>query len=275
MAQIARAGSDAARSNQLPAGQSSAATDVTSGASIQVTQSLSDRHMWTSAANVWRFLLHFLEMQIPMVVGAVVCYLLLRLIPASSTVATVYYPGSYLYATGDIFFLSVPVVAWMIFRGHGWRHSLKMAVAMLSPVAVIIAVDVDGVGQRRAWRRLRIVDTLAYLQVRSADDRRHRQVHAVGGDRGAQRGANARHHVEGTCRLRGDGDAERVVHHAGPQRTHEDARNTVSAGAGAGMGSAKLGESFVLVEPWKRSSAQNNTDLEWNRDRTLVRPLAP
>ena len=89
-------------------------------------------------ARVGYFLLHFLEMQIPMGLGALVCYLLGRLIPASSSFATVYHPGTYLYATGDVLFLTVPVVAWMIFRGHGWRHSLEMAVAMLAPVAAII-----------------------------------------------------------------------------------------------------------------------------------------
>jgi hypothetical protein len=77
-------------------------------------------------------------MQIPMVLGATICFLLGRLIPASSSFATVYHPGTYLYTAGDILFLIVPVVVWMIFRGYGRRHSLEMAVAMLAPVAAII-----------------------------------------------------------------------------------------------------------------------------------------
>ena len=72
------------------------------------------------AAQAGHFLLHFLEMQIPMSLGALVCYLLGRLIPASSSYATAYHPGTYLYASGDVLFLTVPVVAWMIFHGHGW-----------------------------------------------------------------------------------------------------------------------------------------------------------
>jgi hypothetical protein len=72
--------------------------------------------------------------------GALVCFLLDRLIPASSSIATIYHPGTYLFATGDILFLTVPVVGWMIFRGHGWRHSLEMVVAMLAPVAAIIVL---------------------------------------------------------------------------------------------------------------------------------------
>lgn len=87
-----------------------------------------------------RFFLHFLELQVPMVLGASVCYLLGRLVPASSGLATAYHPGTYLYAIGDVLFLIVPVVAWMIVRGHGRQHSLEMALAMVAPVAVIAVV---------------------------------------------------------------------------------------------------------------------------------------
>src|SRR5437899_72002 len=99
-----------------------------------------DHGIRSLAVKVGRFLLHFLELQIPMGLGALVCYLLGRLIPASSSFATVYHPGTYLYATGDVLFLTVPIVVWMIFRGHGWRHSLEMALAMLAPIAAIIVV---------------------------------------------------------------------------------------------------------------------------------------
>ena len=84
------------------------------------------------------FLLHFLELQISMTLGALVCYLVVRLISASSGSTTIYRPGTFLFAVGDIFFLTVPVVAWMVFRGHRSRHSLEMAVAMILPVVLII-----------------------------------------------------------------------------------------------------------------------------------------
>lgn len=87
-----------------------------------------------------RFLWHFLELQIAMSLGALVCYLIVLLISGMSSFTTTYRPGTFLFATGDIFFLTVPVVAWMIFCGHGWRHSLKVAVAMISPVAVIMVL---------------------------------------------------------------------------------------------------------------------------------------
>jgi hypothetical protein len=86
------------------------------------------------------FLLQFLELQIPMGLGALVCYLLGRLVPASSIFATVYHPGTYLYAIGDVLFLTVPVMTWMILRGRGWQRSLEMAVAMLAPVAAIVVL---------------------------------------------------------------------------------------------------------------------------------------
>jgi hypothetical protein len=90
------------------------------------------------AALAGHFFLHFLELQIPMGLGALVCYLLGRLIPATSSFATVYHPGTYLFAVGDVLFLTVPVMAWIILRGHSWRYSLEMAVAMNTPVAAII-----------------------------------------------------------------------------------------------------------------------------------------
>jgi hypothetical protein len=34
-------------------------------------------------------------------------------------------------------FMTVPMLGWMMLRGHGWRHSLEMGVAMLAPMAVI------------------------------------------------------------------------------------------------------------------------------------------
>ena len=87
-----------------------------------------------------RFLLNLLELQISMGLGALVCYLVVRLISTSPSYATSYRPGTFLFALGDIFFLTVPVVAWMILRGHGWRHSLEIAVAMIAPVALIIVL---------------------------------------------------------------------------------------------------------------------------------------
>jgi len=87
-----------------------------------------------------RLLLHFLELQIPMGIGALVCYLVVRLISGAASFSMAYQPGTFLFAVGDVFFLTVPVIVWMIFRGHGWRHSLGIAVAMIVPVAAIMVL---------------------------------------------------------------------------------------------------------------------------------------
>lgn len=79
---------------------------------------------------------YFLQLQIAMALGALVCLLVGRAVRASST----YHPGTVLFFLGDIFFLTVPVVAWMLLRDHGWRHSLELAVSMLAPVAAIVVL---------------------------------------------------------------------------------------------------------------------------------------
>jgi hypothetical protein len=89
---------------------------------------------------VSRLFLSFLELQIPMVLGAFGCYLLGRVISGSFSLATTYRPGTYVFAIGDVVFLTVPVVAWMLFRGRGRRYSVEMALAMLAPVTVIALV---------------------------------------------------------------------------------------------------------------------------------------
>lgn len=86
------------------------------------------------------FILQFLELQIPMALGAVICYLLARLVPPTSSFATTYHPGTYLFAVGDMLYLSIPVLVWMIFRGYSWRYSLGMAIAMVTPVIAIMAL---------------------------------------------------------------------------------------------------------------------------------------
>ena len=87
-----------------------------------------------------RFLLYFVELQLAMVLGALVCLLLGRLIPDASSLRAAYHPGTYPYAIGDVLFLSVPVLAWMRFQGRGWRLGLELALAMVAPVAIIATV---------------------------------------------------------------------------------------------------------------------------------------
>ncbi len=87
-----------------------------------------------------RFLACFLELQAAMALGALACLLVGGLLRTSSSYAPIYHPGTVLYFVGDLFFLTVPVVAWMIVRGRGWQHGLELAIAMLLPVAAIVVL---------------------------------------------------------------------------------------------------------------------------------------
>jgi hypothetical protein len=43
------------------------------------------------------------------------------------------------------------VVAWMVFRGHGWRYSIEMGIAMFAPVAAIIVVSQPAAHTSLLW----------------------------------------------------------------------------------------------------------------------------
>ena len=85
-------------------------------------------------AHVRHRLLHFVELQILMGLGALGCLLVVQSV--SGAFGSVYESGTYAYAIGDVFFLTVPVVAWMSFRGNG-RRSLEMAIAMVAPLIAL------------------------------------------------------------------------------------------------------------------------------------------
>jgi hypothetical protein len=98
------------------------------------------RELRSGSSRARRVLLHFLELQVPMAIGAFICLMVIRLIPPSSGLAAVYHPNTYLFAIGDMFFLTVPVVIWMTNRGYGRRQSAEMALAMLVPLLAIVAL---------------------------------------------------------------------------------------------------------------------------------------
>jgi hypothetical protein len=90
------------------------------------------------AADLGRRLFAFVELQLAMALGALACLLVGRVARDLPIYATDYRPGTVPYFLGDVFFLTVPVVIWMLIRAFGRRHSLELAVAMLLPVAVIV-----------------------------------------------------------------------------------------------------------------------------------------
>ena len=84
------------------------------------------------AAGRWRFLRHYLEMVAAMLVGMVVVGAAVRGVLA---LAGLELPTRYpeLLALEMAFDMSVGMVAWMRYRGHGWASTLEMAGAMFAP----------------------------------------------------------------------------------------------------------------------------------------------
>ena len=96
----------------------------------------------TSVSKAGRFSLHLLEMLLAMMAGMVALSFLGDLIPAHSSLYFAFRSGTNLYELAMVVSMTVPMVAWMIVRGHGRRHSAEMAFAMFAPVAVIIVLRV-------------------------------------------------------------------------------------------------------------------------------------
>ena len=85
-----------------------------------------------------RFLVHFGEMGLAMLLGMVV----LGIINSAILVPMGYHLSQFpeVYTLAMAFAMTVPMVAWMWFRGHSWRHSAEMTAAMFVPAAVCIGV---------------------------------------------------------------------------------------------------------------------------------------
>jgi flagellar biosynthetic protein FliP len=88
------------------------------------------------ARKTGRFFWHFFEMLIAMGAGMGVFHLFIVLIRPYSNSAVIQ-SGTALHAIVMAMFMTAPMVAWMIVRGHGWRHSVEMAIAMLGPMAAV------------------------------------------------------------------------------------------------------------------------------------------
>ena len=114
-----------------------------------------------SAVRLKHILVKFVELQVPMALGALVCLLVLRLLPASPGFAAVYRPGTYLFAIGDTLFLAVPVIVWMILRGHRGQHCVGIAVSMLASLALIV-----GLGELSGYAYLPWLTVLGYPALR-------------------------------------------------------------------------------------------------------------
>jgi hypothetical protein len=88
-----------------------------------------------------RFLLHFGEMVLAMMVGMAVFAVVngMLLIPRGFVyLSSSMYPQAYAMAMAVS--MTVAMVAWMFIRKHPWRLSAEMAGAMLVPTVLLIAI---------------------------------------------------------------------------------------------------------------------------------------
>ncbi len=112
---------------------------------------MTDSRIRSATSQVGRFSLHFLEMVVAMMVGMPIFSLVRNLIPASSILSTAFKSGTIAYGINMTVFMTLPMVAWMILRGHGWRHSVEMALAMVAPVALTTVLSLLGAAVYLPW----------------------------------------------------------------------------------------------------------------------------
>ena len=94
-----------------------------------------------AALGVGRFVLHFVEMWLAMLAGMVVF----------TAVPGVMALPALLHQLGMAVAMTVPMVAWMRIRGHGWRHGIEMALGMLIPWAAVVALVGLGAATILPW----------------------------------------------------------------------------------------------------------------------------
>src|SRR5688572_3838973 len=84
---------------------------------------------------VWNFTRHYLEMVVAMVLGMVVLGMALAVALglAGVQVSSWRSDAPALLLLGMAFTMTVPMVAWMRHRGHGWAPAADMTAAMFLP----------------------------------------------------------------------------------------------------------------------------------------------
>ena len=116
----------------------------------KTTKQASDNALRSVASKAGRFVLHLLEMLIAMEVGMGIFHLVLGLLRIFS-ISRSFESGTALHAITMTIFMTLPMVAWMIHRGHGWRHCIEMVIAMITPVASIGLLCQLGVDEYLPW----------------------------------------------------------------------------------------------------------------------------
>src|SRR4051812_17796326 len=106
----------------------------------------------TTKTKTYRFAAHYAEMVAAMIIGMIVLGLpvegALRAIGSSWSQLGDDAPALMLAAM--CFTMTVPMVAWMRYRGHSWRPCAEMAASMIVPTIAVVALlatgAVEGIG---------------------------------------------------------------------------------------------------------------------------------
>ncbi|MBV9172261.1 MAG: DJ-1/PfpI family protein [Chloroflexi bacterium] len=97
--------------------------------------------LFADALSVGRFVLHFVEMLVAMYVGM----LIFMAIPGVAELA------GFPYQLGMALSMTLPMIAWMRIRGHGWRHGVEMSAGMLLPWALVLGLAALGLANVLPW----------------------------------------------------------------------------------------------------------------------------
>jgi flagellar biosynthetic protein FliP len=124
-----------------------------------------DRPAPLSHFSLSHFVRHYLEMVLAMAAGMMAYAMLF-----GRGMAFTGYRDEALMAA----FMTVPMVAWMRYRGHTWRQAAEMAAAMVVPMAVVVILGAGrpGVSDRAigvASHAAMLLGMLALMVVRRAD----------------------------------------------------------------------------------------------------------
>jgi hypothetical protein len=95
--------------------------------------------------STYRFLRHYAETVAVMFAGMFVLYAPTGvLLGALGTSWTRLSPAMNVFTMALT--MTVPMVAWMCYRGHAWRPNIEMAASMLLPTVVVMGMPAAGVG---------------------------------------------------------------------------------------------------------------------------------
>jgi hypothetical protein len=132
---------------------------------VAPTTTEADRHL----SPFWR---HFLQMLAAMMLGMIATGAIFITVVGlkSWDEVTTQYPTQSLLAMAVG--MTVPMSAWMLYRGMGWRNSLEMAAVMVAPVIPLLCLvwfDVTRSAQCGAYCALTVVAMLALMRYRHSE----------------------------------------------------------------------------------------------------------